>query len=194
MHKLSSVLTIGIGLLLAAVPGRADMASICNAASGNLVANCGFETGDFTGWKLRNNDGFTLVVGNQVTGDANSGGFYADLGTAFTTVTIQQTLADGPGAYTFSFAFASGGGGAFTAMWDNQVLLDLVNAPATPYTEYSFSVTGIGNDTISFVSRNDYNFDALDDVMVTPAAEASLTWLGALLGVAILFGIKRARS
>ena len=35
---------------------------ICQGVAGNLVANCGFETGDFTGgWSLTGNTGFTGV-------------------------------------------------------------------------------------------------------------------------------------
>ena len=32
---------------------------ICYGVKGDLVTNCGFETGDFTGWSLTGNTGFT---------------------------------------------------------------------------------------------------------------------------------------
>ena len=38
------------------------------------------------------------------------------------------------------------------------------------YTEYSYTVTGTGSDTIEFLATNDSNYFFLDDVSVSPAA------------------------
>src|ERR1039458_8470663 len=55
-------------------------ASLCAAISPNLVTNCGFETGDFTGWTTGGN---ALNPGGNYYGvdafDANSGNFGAYL-------------------------------------------------------------------------------------------------------------------
>jgi hypothetical protein len=35
---------------------QSKASSVCDGVAGNLVANCGFETGDFTSWTLSGND------------------------------------------------------------------------------------------------------------------------------------------
>jgi len=49
----------------------------CTTLGGNLVANCGFETGDFTGWTLAGNTGGTLISGPPWS---HSGKFGGELG------------------------------------------------------------------------------------------------------------------
>ena len=49
---------------------------ICYGIAGNLVANCGFETGDFAAWTQSGNLGFT----GMGTTNPNSGSFAAFLG------------------------------------------------------------------------------------------------------------------
>ena len=56
---LSTILIIG-GLLASAAPVAA-VASECDALSGNLLTNCGFETGDFTGWSQGGNTGLPVL-------------------------------------------------------------------------------------------------------------------------------------
>ena len=53
--KTTCGLICAVFCLFLAVP-QSKAGSICDAVSGNLVANCGFETGDFTGWILSGND------------------------------------------------------------------------------------------------------------------------------------------
>src|ERR1700728_1963068 len=90
--------------------GPAMASSLCDAVTGNLVSNCGFETGDFTGWTISGN---TANPGGNYYGadasDANSGknGAYMsqdfiDGGTA--AVDLSQTLATTSGdMYSFTF-------------------------------------------------------------------------------------------
>src|SRR5579864_846203 len=64
----------------------------CTTIEGNLFANCGFETGDFTGWTVLDS-GFMFVDG----GNPDNGRFAADLGSVGAVGCIGQTLATTPG-------------------------------------------------------------------------------------------------
>jgi hypothetical protein len=79
----SVVLLFVLSLMLPSLAYAAG--SVCNAVAGNLVANCGFETGDFTGWTLTGNPGFISIIssgtGNGGT-SPNSGNFAAQRGDA----------------------------------------------------------------------------------------------------------------
>ena len=181
MRKLTK-LTI-LGLALAAIPGFADP-SYCDGIAGNLVQNCGFETGDFTDWTVLNNDGHTNVANSPV----NSGQFSATLGTIGADATIQQNIADTAGTqYWFSFFYFTDGSvpSDFTALWDGQLELNLVDQSLQAFTQYSFVVTGTGSDTISFLARNDPGVSALDDVSVS-LPEPSLPWQGLFLLLTLL--------
>lgn len=59
-------------------------ASQCDAAAGNLVANCGFETADFSNWVQSGDPSFTTVSGvphsgtfADITGPVDDLGFIA---------------------------------------------------------------------------------------------------------------------
>ena len=105
-----------IGWCLMLVAPRSEAASICNAISGNLVSNCGFETGDFTGWTLSGND-VPGQLGNlygvegadpfpMPTGTAPHSGsyqaFFADLVSNATTLALTLATVSGHD-YTVSF-------------------------------------------------------------------------------------------
>jgi hypothetical protein len=188
--------TIGtFALLCGATPGFANTASICDAVAGNLISNCGFETGDFSDWNVVNNDGNTAVEGPDFsTTGVNSGNFYAALGDATSTpTTLEQTFSDGVGStLTFSFYVATdGSGGSLLADFDGTTLLSLGNTTSDGYTEYSFTVTGTGSDTISFVEEGAIGgYISLDDVVVVdpPAIPepSSLAFAVAALGAIVL--------
>jgi PEP-CTERM motif len=157
-------------------------------AGGNLVANPGFETGDFTGWSLT---GTSDAVGDTVVASAgfnswlpNSGTFFAALGALGSDSTLSQTIATTAGqTYTFSWFLGSDGStpSDFSAFWNGSTILSLVDAPATPgytrgtstasYAFYSFTEVATSASTvIQFNSRNDQNYWAFDDVSVSLAA------------------------
>src|SRR5690242_19872650 len=58
----------GAAMLSLAFSSGAAMAapSACDAVAGNLIVNCGFESGNFSGW--------TVTGNNQATGVAGNGG------------------------------------------------------------------------------------------------------------------------
>jgi hypothetical protein len=150
------VTLVAAGFITSALPSFAS--SLC-AVPGNLVLNCGFETGNFTDWTLSGNTGSTSVdAGSQ--GHPNSGSYDASLGPMASDGFLSQalnTVASEP--YTFSFYMASDGGtpNAFSAFWDGTPEMSCTNCPgsgAISYSLYFFSVVGTGSDTITCESRN----------------------------------------
>ena len=170
--------------------------SVCDAVAGNLVANCGFETGDFSDWTWGGNTGATSVQGGAfyAYSGANSGTYYAALGPVGSEGNLSETLSTSNGTdYTFDFYLASVGDNStnFSAYWDGTQLLSLTDPNSgADYTLYSYTETGTGSDTIEFVYRDDPAYVALDDVSVAPAVTTtpepgSLSLL--LLGLAAVF-------
>jgi hypothetical protein len=199
----TNFLTCGIlALLCGAAPGFASTASICDAVAGNLVSNCGFELGNFGGWTVDNNDGNTAVESFGFNSmDPDSGNDFAALGDASSTpTTLEQTFNDVVGtSLTFSFYVSTdGSGGGLLADYDGNTLVALTNTTADGYTEYSFTVTPTGSDTISFIEEGPIgSYIGLDDVVVVdpppPAATpepTSIAFLALALG-AVVFAHRR---
>ena len=67
-------LTITVVAVLALVALPAFAADVCQTPA-NLVVNCGFETGDFTGWTQSGNTGFTGVSTGIYAYSGNYGAF-----------------------------------------------------------------------------------------------------------------------
>jgi PEP-CTERM motif len=139
--------------------------SICNGVAGNLVTNCGFETGNFSGWTQSGNLGFTGVAGGIYADSGNYGAYLGPVGSdgyltqsiwgntwtfAFrqdpsywglddVVVTFAGSCGVGCGLYDASFYLYSPGGtpNDFTVFFNgNDVGPDLVNSGAFPYTQY----------------------------------------------------------
>lgn len=180
----------------AAWPLSAGSLSPCDAQAGNLVVNCGFESGDFTGWTWGGNTGATLVTSGTfyVYSGANSGSYYAVLGPVGSDGILAQTLSTTPGdTYTVSFYLGAVGDSPsdFSAYWDGNTLLSLSNPSVPAYTQFLYTVTGTGSDTIQFNFRDDPAYIALDDIVVLDAGTVipepgSMGLLIAGLGLAIL--------
>jgi hypothetical protein len=232
MHSLKNFTLCAALLLLVAGSHRAWASSSCDAVAGNLIQNCGFETGSFAGWTQTGNTDPTQSY--VETYGAHSGTYGAVLGPYNTSAnapdpdpgyseTLSQTFADTAGqTATFSFwlqdqascnvdpgpgqTCGQAGGqeypgySFFQASADSTQLLNLTNPVAQSglYTEYSYTFTTTGLDTISFTFQNDPSYFLLDDVTVsTPALVAatpepsSLILLGT--GVTALAGAARRR-
>src|SRR6266478_615331 len=103
-----------------------------------LVTNGSFETGDFTGWTLTGNTGFTGVECPGAPfagpGDGNCDAFLGPVGS---NGTLSQTLTTIPGQfYNIRFDFQPDGGqpSFFSAVWDAQPpLFSRTNPPASAY-------------------------------------------------------------
>src|SRR5579862_5380244 len=72
-----------------------------SAAKADLIVNGGFETGNFSGWTLSGNTGFTGVSGpgfnDGFVNNPNSGNFFAFLGPVGSDGFLSQTFSDTAG-------------------------------------------------------------------------------------------------
>jgi hypothetical protein len=197
------------GAVLFSFPLLADQ-SACDAVPGNLLVNCGFETGNLNGWQVFN--GSPVVTGNGAFAPA-SGNFYAQLGPGGNffffqqgfTVPVQRTV-------NISFELNSNGAGppnvngqigAGLVLLDGNdfggISLDL-NSPTNGWTEFSFSSkVPAGGHALSFVI---FPFSpnlaiGLDDVVLTaPAPEPGQSLRYTLAGavVSLLVSVRRRRT
>jgi hypothetical protein len=65
---------------LIVVASSAWSQDVCQSVSTNLIVNCGFETGDLSGWTLSGNTSYTRVRGIANPPYPYSGNYYAKLG------------------------------------------------------------------------------------------------------------------
>ena len=166
----------------------------------NLLTNGSFEAGSFSSWNTT--CGLCEVVSGPFyayTGGQDGDGFYAIMGDVGSDGTFSQTFSDHAGQhYIFSFWFASVGDSPsdFSAYWDGGTALLSLTNPNTgaTWSEYSYSVTGTGSDTISFTERDDPGDMALDNVSVSPGTTpepSSLLLLGS--GLLTVGGVIRRK-
>ena len=142
-------------------------------AGPNLLNNGSFQNGDFSGWTEGGDFTFNQVVSGSFyvyAGSQDADGFYATFGPVGTDATLSQTFATTAGAqYTFSFWMASIGDDPsdFSASWDGTSLFSQTDPnTGAAWTQFTFSATGTGSDTISFSFRDDPADMALDKVSV----------------------------
>jgi len=176
-------------------PGT-DPPSICDGISGNLVANCGFETGTFADWTLGSNTSYFGVSGEY----AHSGNYGAYLGAVVASFSggnqLSQALTTTAGDdYTLTYWLENIGGpeNGFEALWNGSVIAssEFTNAAPFQWTEYTFSglaATG-SSTTLQFNAYQLPSYFGLDDISVVQSTSAipepsSLLLLGTgLLGI-----------
>ena len=168
ISKLTLALAALVVFGLGAPAAKADACTV----GGNIVTNCGFETGNTTGWTVVDPSGFTTVT----AGAAHTGGaFGLSTGPVGALGTVTQTLVTVPGAtYNLSFWLANLSGSTpnqFQAAFDGVTLNNLVNSPAFGYTLFTFNglvATGAATQ-LQFRFRHDPSFWNFDDVIVVRA-------------------------
>ena len=185
MNRLASIaIAVVMGAIVSGLGSGSAIAipSICDSVAGNLVSNCGFETGTFASWTQSGNTGFTGVD----AGSANSGAFGAFFGPVGSLGFITQNLSTTAGG-TYDLEFwlraAAGTPNRFQASWNGAIVFFLDNTPALPYT--LFTVPGLTASTAStplqFGFRHDPSFFLFDDVSVVGAAAAAVPGPSSLL-------------
>jgi len=209
---------LAAGVLAATTVSTAAFAgtSLCSQQTFNTnqVQNCGFETGDTTGWTV----GGAAAAYAQATQygvdnlDPNSGGyeFYAGPegatpgtsgGTAGALELSQGFTFEANRTYQISFYITNdttpttGYTNFFEATFDGAILgTAITGASAFGYTEETYTVTTLaGLNTLAFYFQNDAGYWDLDDVSILEIPEpASLAMFG--LGAAGLLAFARRRT
>jgi hypothetical protein len=170
-----------------------------------MIANGGFETGDFSGWTL---DGSTET--NWVdTGIQHGGDFSAIFGEFGKPASITQTLATEAGrSYTVTFWLSNLGGAVdntdtastFEVLAGGASLLSLNDKTATDYAMTQLQFTAVADSTeLAFRFQHDENFWLFDDVAVSELSSGSTdvpepsSMLILALGAGLI-GLQRRRS
>ena len=184
---------LAILLSIAAFQATLAASTPCSGVAGNLVANCGFESGDLTAWTASGNTtnppgGFNGSEFGVDTGDANGGTYGLYAGPIGGVMNLSQSIAMAVNtAYTITFSLkqissaVTNSNHTFSATIQNasrtSTLATLVSNPPTvgSFVQYTatFTPTGtqLGGSTgavaLVFSFRNDDNYWSLDDVSVT---------------------------
>jgi hypothetical protein len=145
---------------------------LCASVDGNIVTNCGFESGDFApGWSYT---GDPTYVGVSTTPPPTfmpySGAYAAFFGPIGDLGCISQSLITPAFYYDFSAYFANTGiPNELQIWWDGAIVSDSVDLPDFPYTFGSLSALYTpGNPTeLKLCFRNDPSYIDIDDIVVT---------------------------
>lgn len=147
-----------------------DSAAVCDHVPGNLVANCGFETGDFTSWTRSGDQSWTSID----PGSGHSGMFGLVSGPTADLGFIAQNLATTPGGGSYSVCYWLGNIGRppnrFQVSWGGTVLRDVSDLePWSGYVQFCHDVVAPTDTTeLKLGFLNPASFFFFDDVSVAP--------------------------
>jgi hypothetical protein len=135
----------------------------------NLLANPGFETGDFSGWTLSGSAAFEGVSTSFATAP-HSGDYSAFFGAVGSYNLISQTLATTIGdSYNISFALNNSGGPYSEAFvdWGGAQVFDIQPAHTFGWNEFGVEATATSaSTTITFGFEQVPSYFNLDDASV----------------------------
>jgi len=169
------------------------------ASQANIVANGGFETGDFTGWTQFGDTSFSGVD----TLAPASGTYAAYFGSTTSTGGIFQTLATDPGkTYVVTFwlqAEADPAGlsvpNSFEFDWGGAARLTLTDVAAFPYKSYSFLLLATSATTdLRFTFTHIPAFWDLDSVSAAIPEPGSMALVVLAAALAAAFSRRRRRA
>jgi len=160
------------------------------------VQNCGFETGDFTGWTLSGDLRYTFVSNSPVNSGTFAawfaGGDLSEFGLPGFTAFMDQTIAAVPGSsLNLSFALtnlsdctgyapepASTATCQFSASWNGTTLFDIIDPPAFGFTTCVFNNLP-GNASNTLAASSDLCMGrSVWGVSTAPTFQLSSTCLG----------------
>ena len=169
----------------ATIAPTVDFTPTQTLAPANLIVNGGFETDDFSGWKIGGDTSSDspVVTPNliEAPGDAPHTGVHEALfGGELDDGTLSQTVATTDGEhYTVDFWVMQDRplnniGNVFSASWNGTTLMSLVDVgQQSSYTEYQFDVTGAAgsvSSTLEFSGASGDGYWVVDDVSVLHGA------------------------
>jgi len=161
--KLAQVVVTGFN-------GTRGIGSVCDAVPGNLIANCGFETGDFTYW-MQSGDLSETGVGAPAV--PYSGMWAAYFGPVGGLGFISQVIPTIPGqSYDGSTWLRNvGQPNEFQAYWDGILIADFIDLPDFDYMMLSAPglIASTENTEIRLGFYNVADHFYLDDVVVVPS-------------------------
>jgi len=167
---IAAILFLG---LFATLQAKADP---CNGVASNPIVNCGFETGDFTGWGGTAPTDPAFFANCVTSSSAYQGNYVAFLGSS-TPDTLSQTFATTPGALlTLQFALMQdddlvpGSSNSFTADIDGTTLFSETDVNYSPFVLYTFTAVASGtSSTLTFTSEDQDSYFELDSVSIAQA-------------------------
>ena len=170
-------------------------------SNANLVANCGFESGDFTDWSLsgpQSGPSYLGVSHGVDAGDAHSGSYGAYLGGFGSFLYLSQNLLTVPGQ-TYAISFWVAQSPATPEPYFSSLIWTFGSTTsqttpnlALPFTQVQFNAVATSTVTsLLFGARDDTGFFSLDDVLVTPTTATPEPGGFALLGIIIILILKQ---
>lgn len=184
-----------MGFRMSWVAGAIAIGGMIGMQAQAAVVNGGFETGDFTGWIVTGDAGWTGVDASA----AHSGAYGAYFGEAVPGSSIAQTIATLAGA-TYQVEFwlqldDSSTPNAFSWSWDGMEQQSLVDGAGFSYAHFSKSLTATSDTTtLQFNLLNAQSFYLLDDIAVSTAVPEPGSVALALLALTALGVTRRQRT